>query len=273
MTGPQNSSTGPSSPPTPPPDSAPDSVPASVPDSVPSSVPTLLLIHGLGATAGVWADLQKVLDWPGRVITPDLPGHGSAPWSGDYTIGALAAAISARCDNGEPVVVVGHSLGGGVGLALASGFFRPQVTAVIGIGIKVVWTDEDVAGVARVAAKGVRWFDTPEEAVDRFLLQSGLAGLVDRNHPATNGAVVEEQGRWRVTQDPLTFAQRPLDMRVLMDAARCPVVLGAGDGDAMVSAADLGHYVHHPVIAPDRGHNVHVEDPQWVASLLDGIDS
>lgn len=235
--------------------------------------PTLLLIHGLGATAGVWADLRAMLDWPGRVVAPDLPGHGSAPWTGDYTVGALAAAVSAHCQNGEEVIVVGHSLGGGVGLALASGFFRPQPSAVIGIGVKVSWSDDDVSGMAKVAAKGIRWFDSAEEAVDRFLLQSGLAGLVGREHPSVSGAVVEENGRWRVAQDPLTFAQRPLETRALMDAARCPVVLAAGDGDAMVSSADLSRYVHEPRIAVDRGHNVHVEDPQWVASLLAEIDS
>lgn len=235
--------------------------------------PTLLLIHGLGATAAVWAGLRTMLDWPGRVIAPDLPGHGSAPWTGDYTVGALAAAVSAHCENGEEVIIIGHSLGGGVGLALASGFFRPQPSAVIGIGIKVTWSDGDVAGMARVAAKGIRWFDAAEEAVDRFLLQSGLAGLVDRDHPSTAGAVVEEGGRWRVAQDPLTFAQRPLETRALMDAARCPVILAAGDGDAMVSEADLSRYVHRPRIAAGRGHNVHVEDPQWVASLLAELDS
>ncbi len=230
--------------------------------------PSLLLLHGLGATAGVWADLRRHIDWPGRVISPDLPGHGSAPWTGDYTVGALAAAVSASCHDGERVVAVGHSLGGGVALALATGFFRPVVTAVVAVGVKVRWTADDVAGMARVAERGVRWFDTEAEAVDRFLRQAGLVGVVDEDHPATVGAVVQEDRRWRVAQDPATFAQRPLDMRGLMDAATCPVTLGAGERDAMVTESDLAAYVQEPRIAAGRGHNVQVEDPSWLAGLL-----
>ena len=50
------------------------------PSPTPRSEPTLLLLHGLGATAGVWADLVSELEWPGRVIAPDLAGHGRAPF-------------------------------------------------------------------------------------------------------------------------------------------------------------------------------------------------
>lgn len=232
-----------------------------------SGQPTLLMIHGLGATPGVWHELTAELDWPGPVLAPALAGHADAPWTGDYSLGALAAGVSAHCDDG-PVVAVGHSLGGAVALALASGFFRPAVQAVIAVGVKVAWSAEDVAGVAKVAAKGVRWFDTEAEAVDRFLLQAGLAGLVGHDHPAVDGAVVAEGGRFRVAQDPATFAQKALDTDGLLRAATCPVVLGAGEGDAMVSRDDLAVHVADPRIAAGRGHNVQVEDPAWVAGLI-----
>ena len=230
--------------------------------------PTLLLIHGLGATSGVWADLETELDWPGRVVAPNLGGHGSSAWIGDYTVGTLAAAISTDLDRDEPVVIVGHSLGGGVGIVLASGFYRPRVQAVIGIGIKVAWTDEDVAKMAGMAKRGVRYFDSRHEAVARFLRQSGLDGVAGADHPSVEGAVVEENGRWRLSQDPMTLAQKALDMVALMAAAQCPVVLGAGEHDAMVSADDLRRFVDGPQIAPGRGHNVQVEDPAWVADLV-----
>lgn len=234
----------------------------------PDGLPTLLLIHGLGANRGVWSDLRSVLSWDGRVVAPDLPGHGAAGWSGDYTVGALAAALSAHCENGERVIVVGHSLGGGVGLALASGMFRPVVAGVIAVGVKVAWTAQDVETFAAVAAKGVRWFDSRDQAIDRFLRQSGLVGVVDPDHPASVDAVAEEGGRWRVAQDPATFAQRALEVRRLIEAARCPIVMGAGDGDEMVTEAELAELVAEPRIALGRGHNVHVEDPAWVANLI-----
>jgi pimeloyl-ACP methyl ester carboxylesterase len=232
------------------------------------NTPTLLLLHGLGATNGVWADVLDELDWPGRVINADLPGHGLAPAQDDYTMGALAASVAGSCDNDEEVIAVGHSLGGVVALCLASGFFRPVVKAAIGVGMKLRWTDDDVAMMGRVAAKGVRWFDTRDEAVDRFLRQAGLNGIADRDHPAVETGVTVVDGRWRVTQDPNTFAQRPVDISGLMAAAKCPVLLGAGENDKMVNRDDLAAHVANPRIAAGRGHNVQVEDPAWFASLI-----
>lgn len=232
------------------------------------SGPSLLLLHGLGATPGVWRDLEAGIEWPGRIITPTLPGHGNGPWTGDYTLGSLAAAVSAACEPAEPVVIGGHSLGGAVGLCLASGLFRPDVIAVVGIGVKVRWSDDDVAGMAKVAQRGVRWFESRTEAVERYLRQAGLDGLVDHDHEAVVDAVAEDDGRWRVSQDPMTFAQRPVDTAGLLSAARCRVVLGAGSGDAMSSEEDLGAFVDEPRIAEGRGHNVQVEDPGWVIDLL-----
>ena len=233
-----------------------------------TAAPTLVLIHGLGATSGVWADLEAELQWPGRVVKPDLPGHGRSPWTGDYTVGAMAGVLSGHFDRGEPILIVGHSLGGGIGICLASGLFRPRVRAVIGLGIKVAWTEDDVALMAGVAARGVRYFDSRAEAVARFLRQAGLDGVAGPDHPAVESAVLEGDGGWRVSQDPLTFAQTPLDMAGLMQAARVPVTLGAGQHDTMVSQSDLASFTDEPRIASGRGHNVQVEDPAWVAELV-----
>lgn len=234
-----------------------------------STQPTLLLLHGLGATAGVWSGVLDELNWAGQVHNVELPGHGEATWTGDYTMGALAAGVAASCDNREEVIAVGHSLGGCVALCLASGFFRPVVRAVVGVGLKLSWPESDVVGMAKVAAKGVRWFDTRDEAVARFLLQAGLTGIVEPDHPAVAAGVVGEDGRWRVAQDPATFAQRPVDMHGLMNAATCPVILGAGETDPMVTRDELAEHVDEPRIAAGSGHNPQIENPAWFAELIE----
>lgn len=85
----------------------------------------LLLLHGLGATGEVWTGLTQRLQaqrWQGRVIVPDLPGHGrSAPFSQHYSFGSLAACIAQLIPPASRVVVLGHSLGGAIALTLASG--------------------------------------------------------------------------------------------------------------------------------------------------------
>ena len=237
---------------------------------------TLLLLHGMGATAGVWADVINELDWSGDVRAVDLAGHGEATWSGDYSLEGFAAAISDQFAEGEDTVVVGHSLGGAVGLCLASGSYRPAVSAVIGLGIKMSWSDDDVAGMAKMAARGVRFFESRDEAIARYVRVAGLDGLVALDHPAIENSVVEAEEGWRLAQDPATFAQNPVDMTSLMAAARAStvspsgadVILGAGSDDPMVSREQIAVHVEEPRMAPGCGHSVQVEQPDWVANLI-----
>ena len=78
-----------------------------------------------------------------------LAGPGPArSWrlaaAADYTFDTLAAAVAGLASGGARAVVLGHSLGGVVALALASGRFSVPVQAVIGLGIKVTWTQEEL---------------------------------------------------------------------------------------------------------------------------------
>src|SRR5438270_95436 len=58
----------------------------------------------------------------GRVIAPDLPGHGaSGKAPGDYSLGSLASALRDLLVKlgHERATLVGHSLGGGVAMQFA----------------------------------------------------------------------------------------------------------------------------------------------------------
>lgn len=240
------------------------------------ATPNLLLLHGLGANAAVWTELLDAVDWPGQVLAPDLAGHGSAEWTGDYTVQGLADHVVRQIGaqvGAQGVIVVGHSLGGAVGIELASGSDGLVVRGAAALGVKVSWSDADVEGMARVAAKGVRWFDTAAEAGERFLRNAGLAGVVGPDHPAVAAGIVEGDEGWRVSQDPATFAQTALDMAGLMAAAQCPVILGAGAEDAMAPEAHLAEYDDDPRIAPGAGHNVQVTCPAWVIGLIEDLRS
>jgi pimeloyl-ACP methyl ester carboxylesterase len=92
---------------------------------------TLLLLHGLGATAAVWSGVQAALRRRTEVrwITVDLPGHGGSAWEPHYSVGSMTARIAEDCRDAGPLYVVGHSLGVYLGLALASGWFGVTVRA------------------------------------------------------------------------------------------------------------------------------------------------
>lgn len=82
----------------------------------------LVLLHGAGEFAATWAPVLPALTRDHRVIVPDLPGHGASA-----THSALDAAdvvtwleelLDATC--AHPPVVIGHLLGGGIALRVAS---------------------------------------------------------------------------------------------------------------------------------------------------------
>jgi pimeloyl-ACP methyl ester carboxylesterase len=224
----------------------------------------MLLLHGLGATGGVWRGLDGV--------APDLPGHGAAPWDDAYSFTRHAEAVLPLLGD-DPVTVVGHSMGGVVALALAA-LAPDRVRRVVGLGIKVSWPPEDAARAAAMAERPVATYDDRAQAVDRFLRVSGLAGLIAPDDPMVDGAVVDrdaagEGSGWRLAQDPRTFGVGVPDMEGLLAAVNCPVVLARGEHDPMVTHEQLGALVDRPVTLQGLGHNAHVEDPAAVLALLD----
>lgn len=215
-----------------------------------------MLLHGLGATGEVWKDVVK--DWHGSWLVPDLPGHGRSEPVERYSFGSFAASVAEVIPR-EPVTIIGHSLGGVVGLALASGWFGVDVTTCIGVGIKVRWTDEELAKAAALAAKPPKIFQTEEEAVERA---SKMAGV------RLEHGVSEVDGGWTPSLDVKAFGVGRPDMPGLIMAAEAEVVLAAGENDPMSPQEQLKELVPEPVIFPGCGHNVHVESPSSVTGLL-----
>ena len=236
-----------------------------------SGEPLLLLLHGLGATGDVWDGWRPLLarQWPGRWLAPDLPGHGGSRPLSRYTFDTLAAAVAGIADDGTRTVVLGHSLGGVVALALASGGFTVPVQAVIGLGIKVAWTEEDLDRAQAAAHRSPAWFASRDEAAARYLRMSGLAGLLAADDPAADAGLREQHGRWRLAMDPGAFAVGAPDMAQLLARCQAPVTLARGEHDAMNTDEQLTRLGAPTVTLPGLGHNAHVESPQLSIALLD----
>src|SRR3954464_6506790 len=78
--------------------------------------PPLLLLHGFGGAAWTFAELVPLLRGR-RLIVPDLPGHGASTPLPAVSLAAFADVVAELVAG--PVDVLGHSMGGVVGLRLA----------------------------------------------------------------------------------------------------------------------------------------------------------
>lgn len=223
-----------------------------------------LLLHGLGATSAVWYGLTERLGRP--CIVPDLPGHGGSGRLFRYSFGGFAAAVVGPLPTRGPMVVVGHSLGGVVALTLATGWFGVDVVGVLAVGVKVEWTDEELARAAAMAERPARVFATRDEAERAYRKMSGLSQV----DPA---GITETDGGWRLTMDLAAFGVGAPDMTGLLRAVRCPVVLAAGEHDPMSRPEQLRALREDAVTLPGLGHNAHVEDPAALLPLLDRLHS
>lgn len=86
--------------------------------------PTLVLLHGFTGSKENWLALMPLLTARHRVIAPDLPGWGASKRvdGADYGYAAQAERISnwLATLGDAPVILVGHSMGGGIAALVAA---------------------------------------------------------------------------------------------------------------------------------------------------------
>lgn len=125
---------------------------------------TMLMLHGYTGSKENWYPLARRLRGRFRLLIPDLPGWGESQREpgADYGFAAQAERVAAfiRVTCPRPVVLLGHSMGGGIAAVLAAR--HPTL----------------VARVALLDAAGVRFADN----------QFGLDVLAGRNPFAVSDA-------------------------------------------------------------------------------------
>jgi len=233
--------------------------------------PLLLLLHGLGTNANVFDTLVGVAEqgWPGGWLAPDLRGHGRSSWAPSYSFDEHAADVAELLDGTREVFVLGHSMGGVVGLALAGTSYDVNLAAVVGLGIKVSWSAEDLDRIGQLAERAPATFQSREEAVDRFLKVAGLARLAAVDDPVVTAGIKQVDDEWQLAMDPRGFGVGAPEMPALLRSAGCDVLLARGETDAMVSLADLRALQKDAVQLGGLGHNAQVEDPAAVLELVE----
>ncbi len=234
--------------------------------------PTVLLLHGLGATAAVWRPLVWALPRAGmlRWVAADLSGHGASDGEGPYSVGQLAAQLAQWLQREQlsELLVIGHSLGVYLALALASGWFRIAVRGVLGIGPKISWPETDLQTARELAARPVRWYPSEAEAWTRYRRVSGLLPEIAPDEDCLARGVIRGEGGWRLAQDPHTFAVAGAPFHSLIASSTAAIRLARGEHDPMVSLQELRRHDAQARDIVGVGHNAHIQDPAAVLALL-----
>lgn len=151
---------------------------------------TLVLLHGLGCTHGVWDPLIDRLPGQVRVVSLDLLGFGRSPKpaAAHYSNHTQARSIGytlKRLGVGGRVIVAGHSLGSLSALAFAADY-PGRVNRVVACGAPLYHPNDDADVLKQLYEMTAHNFEQNKAAVVAaagFLQKTGLAprGL-DLNH-------------------------------------------------------------------------------------------
>lgn len=229
-----------------------------------------LMLHGRGCTGAVWRGVIDCVEAEkaGRWIVPDLPGHGRSGYRPSYADGRYAADVASVVPKDAPVIVLGHSLGGVIALALATDWFGLNIKGALVSSVKHRWSAEETAQARAVAHKPVRWFDSYAEAEERYILVSGLKGIVEAGSDYLAGGVTEGEQGFRLSADPATMDRDAPPVAEFFSHISCPYVLASGGDDVMAPFGELQELDPVAVMLPGLAHNVQVQDPEAVWSLV-----
>jgi lipase len=203
----------------------------------PGAGPPVLAVHGITSSSMSWPLLAQELDRP--VYAPDLRGRGrSNRLPGPYGMAAhaddCAAVIRAVAD--EPVVVVGHSMGGFVAMVLAAR--EPELVRALVLvdgGLPFPAADEEatLAGLQPIKQRLLASY-TREEYRDWF-----------RHHPAFARdwtPEVEAYADYDLPDDP----GRPSVDPDVVEADQVDMVTGGAFAEAVAQQSHPRVFLHAP---------------------------
>lgn len=235
----------------------------------------LVLLHGWGTHAGVWADLIARLDLDQTVIAPDFPADGSvapaAACTMDGVVDGLAAIAPQRC------VLAGWSLGGQLALLWARR--HPQQVArliLIASTPRFVSAPDWAYGMAAATLAGfaAELAADPAATLRRFLLletrgDAEARAVARRLDAALAARPPADKDVLARTLDWL----RDTDLRATLPDIRQAALVLHGDRDCITPPA-AGEYLaaHLPrarlVMLSGAAHAPFVSDPGTVCKLM-----
>jgi pimeloyl-ACP methyl ester carboxylesterase len=246
--------------------------------------PLAVLVHGGRDHARNWDWVAQALRDNYHVIVPDLRGHGDSEWArgSEYAMVEYVVDIAQLLSqlHSFPVLLIGHSLGGGIVLQY-SGVYPEKVGKVVaieGLGPPPQMIEQQskhayermqlwITQMRDLAGRLPRRYKTLNEAVQRMREANPRLSEAQAYHMTVHGTNRNEDGTYIWKFDNYVRAQSPYrfnvdDAREIWGRITCPTLLFRGteswasdpekDGRAqafqqakVVNVSGAGHWVHH----------------------------
>ncbi|QMV41047.1 alpha/beta fold hydrolase [Cohnella cholangitidis] len=233
----------------------------------------IVVLHGYCGSHRYWDEVRPLLAAHGRVIAPDLRGHGaSSAGEGVYSMERLAEDLAGLLDelNLPQANLFGHSLGGYVALAFAEKY--PERILTLGLVHSTSFPDAEQAKENRLKAV---------EAIRTGGINAFVEGLVPKLFTAEHRASRSEQLKRAIEIGYGTSAEgaigcalgmreRPERIDVLK-SLEVPILLLAGELDEVIPPdkrfpVTSGNVTAHTL--KEVAHMGMMEEPQAFAEAI-----
>lgn len=236
--------------------------------------PVLVLLHGFAENAGIWHIQQEYLSEFFEVIALDLPGVGNNPLTTALTIDSMADNVfhSLQSAGIEKAVIVGHSMGGYVALAIAEKY--PSILQGMGLFHSTALPDtEEKKDARRKSIKLMEQYGS--EAFIRQAFPNMFSAGFKAKHPESVEAYVD----MGITCSPASLKAyyeamivRP-DRTAVLSSIEVPVLFVIGKDDTAVPLQSILPQVSLPrtssiYIFEETGHMGMWEVPSASNELL-----
>lgn len=245
------------------------------------TAPVVVMLHGFTGSKENWYPLARVLGRRYRLLIPDLPGWGESERKPGTVYGFaeqathVAALIAALSPN-QPVVLLGHSMGGGIAALVAARY--PQQIARVGLlnaaGVRFA---DNHFGLAVLA--GENPFAVSDAASLRryintvFYLDAAKPWIP---WPASSALIQQRRSDADFEQTVLTqIGRRDDSLLPGKDAVHIsqPVLLLWGRQDAVIDPSALELYAQRipqaqKILLDNCGHMSLMEHPREVAAVV-----
>lgn len=246
-----------------------------------ADAPVLVMLHGFTGSKENWYPLARALGGRYHLLIPDLPGWGDSQRRPDVAYGFVeqAAHVAAFIDAlspGRPVLLLGHSMGGGIA-ALVAARHRERIGKVALISAAGVRFADNAFGLAVLAGDNPfavqdaaslrRYLDTVffDAATKPWIPWPASAALIARRRrdAGFEHAVLELIGR---SADSLRPGLEAADIHQ-------PALLVWGRQDAVIDPSALALYAAampqaQTCLVEGCGHMVMMENPAAVAAAV-----
>lgn len=243
--------------------------------------PCLILLHGGAAHAHWWSFIAPQFAQRHFVIAPDLAGHGDSGWRDSYTMERWSDDVMAVVEHAGAQampIVVGHSMGGHVALAMGARYGARLAGAII-IDTPVRAPDpESEEGQRGRMFKNPKVYPDLQTASEHFFLMPP--------QPCENGYIVDHIARHSLTQtdegwtwkfDRRVFAPDRYMENDYLEAVTCRMALMHGQLSDLVTPEVQEHMENLtgravPMIEiPQAYHHVPLDQPLALVAAVRAI--